>query len=174
MKGLIHIYCGEGKGKTTAAMGLAIRAIGNGKRVFIIQFIKGGPTGELKVLLQQPNVTILRSKEGTPFIFHMTEEQKREITVYQNRQLEQAIHHAANGHCDLLILDEIMAVYNNNLINKEKLKQFIANKPEKLELVLTGRDPDEYMIQAADYVTEMKKIKHPFDRWIPARLGVEW
>lgn len=174
MKGLTHIYCGDGKGKTTAAMGLAIRAIGNGKRVFIIQFIKGGPTGELKVLLQQPNVTILRSKEGTPFIFHMTEEQKQEITVYQNRQLEQAIRHARNDQCDLLILDEIMAVYNHNLIDQEMLKNFIINKPEKLELVLTGREPADYMIQAADYVTEMKKIKHPFDKGIPARLGVEW
>ena len=76
MKGCTHIYFGDGKGKTTAAMGLAIRAAGNDKKVFIIQFLKGGPTGELKILLQQPNITILRGKPNTPFTWNMTEEQK--------------------------------------------------------------------------------------------------
>ena len=83
MKGCTHIYFGDGKGKTTAAMGLAIRAAGNDKKVFIIQFLKGGPTGELKILLQQPNITILRGKPNTPFTWNMTEEQKKEITAYQ-------------------------------------------------------------------------------------------
>ena len=155
-------------------MGLAMRAIGNRKRVFIVQFLKGGPTGELKVLLQQPNVMILRGRAGTPFTSQMTDEQKQEVMDYQNRQLEQAIQHAKNGQCDLLILDEIMAAYNTDLINKEMLQDFITHKPAELELVLTGRDPADYMIQAADYVTEMKKIKHPFDAGIPARIGVEW
>ena len=163
MKGCTHIYFGDGKGKTTAAMGLAIRAAGNDKKVFIIQFLKGGPTGELKILLQQPNITILRGKPNTPFTWNMTEEQKKEITAYQTQQLKQAILHAQNSQCDLLILDD-----------KDMLKEFILNKPEALELVLTGRDPADYMIEAADYVTEMKKIKHPFDAGIPARLGVEW
>ena len=161
MKGCTHIYFGDGKGKTTAAMGLAIRAAGSDKKVFIIQFLKGGPTGELKILLQQPNITILRGKPNTPFTWNMTEEQKKEVTAYQTQQLKQAILHAQNSQCDLLILDEIMASYN-------------LDKPEALELVLTGRDPADYMIEAADYVTEMKKIKHPFDAGIPARLGVEW
>ena len=174
MKGCTHIYFGDGKGKTTAAMGLAIRAAGNDKKVFIIQFLKGGPTGELKILLQQPNINILRGKPNTPFTWNMTEEQKKEITAYQTQQLKQAILHAQNSQCDLLILDEIMASYNLDLIDKDMLKEFILNKPEALELVLTGRDPADYMIEAADYVTEMKKIKHPFDAGIPARLGVEW
>ena len=135
---------------------------------------KGGPTGELKILLQQPNITILRGKPNTPFTWNMTEEQKKEVTAYQTQQLKQAILHAQNSQCDLLILDEIMASYNLDLIDKDMLKEFILNKPEALELVLTGRDPADYMIEAADYVTEMKKIKHPFDAGIPARLGVEW
>lgn len=104
----------------------------------------------------------------------MTEEQKKEVTAYQTQQLKQAILHAQNSQCDLLILDEIIASYNLGLIDKDMLKEFILNKPEALELVLTGRDPADYMIEAADYVTEMKKIKHPFDAGIPARLGVEW
>ena len=104
----------------------------------------------------------------------MTEEQKKEVAAYQTQQLKQAILHAQNSQCDLLILDEIMASYNLGLIDKDMLKEFILNKPEALELVLTGRDPADYMIEAADYVTEMKKIKHPFDAGIPARLGVEW
>ena len=162
MKGCTHIYCGDGKGKTTAAMGLAIRAAGNDQKVFIIQFLKGGPTGELKILLSQPNITILRGKPNTPFTWNQTQ------------QLKQAILHAQNSQCDLLILDEIIASYNLGLIDKDMLKEFILNKPEALELVLTGRDPADYMIEAADYVTEMKKIKHPFDAGIPARLGVEW
>ena len=87
MKGCTHIYFGDGKGKTTAAMGLAIRAAGNDKKVFIIQFLKGGPTGELKILLQQPNITILRGKPNTPFTWNMTEEQKKEVET----DFEQAI-----------------------------------------------------------------------------------
>ena len=104
----------------------------------------------------------------------LLEEQKKEVTAYQTQQLKQAILHAQNSQCDLLILDEIIASYNLGLIDKDMLKEFILNKPEALELVLTGRDPADYMIEAADYVTEMKKIKHPFDAGIPARLGVEW
>ena len=174
MKGCTHIYCGDGKGKTTAAMGLAIRAAGNGKNVFIVQFLKGSPTGELKILLAQPNITILRGRPDTPFTWNMTKEQKEEVTAYQTQQLQQAIRHAQNGRCDLLILDEVMASCNLGMIDTEMLKAFIQNKPEALELVLTGRDPAGYMIEAADYVTEMKKIKHPFDAGLPARLGVEW
>ena len=87
MKGCTHIYFGDGKGKTTAAMGLAIRAAGSDKKVFIIQFLKGGPTGELKILLQQPNITILRGKPNTPFTWNMTEEQKKEVET----DFEQAI-----------------------------------------------------------------------------------
>lgn len=100
------------------------------KGCLFIQFLKGGPTGELKILLQQPNITILRGKPNTPFTWNMTEEQKKEVTAYQTQQLKQAILHAQNSQCDLLILDEIMASYNLDLIDKDMLKEFILNKPE--------------------------------------------
>lgn len=174
MNGLTHIYCGDGKGKTTAAMGLALRAAGNGWRVFILQFLKGGPTGELNILLKQPNVTVLRGKSDTPFTWNMSAEQKQSVTTYQTEQLKLAIARAKAGECDLLILDEVMAACNQNMVDATLLQQFIEQKPPALELVLTGRNPAPYMLRQADYVTEMKKIKHPFDAGIPARLGVEW
>ncbi len=174
-EGLIHIYCGDGKGKTTAAIGLSIRALGRDYQVIFLQFLKWQETGEISAFKAFNNLTVIRGENLVhKFTWNMTEEQKKEVTAYQTQQLKQAILHAQNSQCDLLILDEIMASYNLDLIDKDMLKEFILNKPEALELVLTGRDPADYMIEAADYVTEMKKIKHPFDAGIPARLGVEW
>ncbi len=174
MNGQTHLYCGDGKGKTTAAIGLAVRALGSGKRVMLVQFLKGGAGGELQLLQQQPNITILHGKPNTPFTWEMTDAQKREVTAYQTEQLRQAISQAEHAQCDLLILDEIMAAYNLELIDAEMLRKFICNKPPHLELVLTGRDPAAYMLEHADYITEMKKIKHPFDRNLEARRGIEW
>ena len=127
-KGLIHIYCGDGKGKTTAAMGLAIRAAGREKKVFITQFLKSGKSGE-----------IIKKNEY-----------------------------------DLLILDEIIATINNGFIELEEVVNFLKNKPDTLEVVMTGRDPKEELIEIANYVTEMKCIKHPFREGIPSRIGIEF
>ncbi len=171
--GLIHLYCGDGKGKTTAALGLAIRALGSGFRVVFVQFLKSHATGELFVLEGMPNVTVLRGKQGNAFSFAMTEEEKEQTRFQQTENLMKAIALAESGNCDMLVLDEAVGAYNRNLIDGFVLEAFVRNKPDTVELVLTGRNPAQWMTDCADYVSEIGKVKHPYDRGIPARTGIE-
>ncbi|MFA6808671.1 MAG: cob(I)yrinic acid a,c-diamide adenosyltransferase [Eubacteriales bacterium] len=172
-KGLIHIYCGDGKGKTTAALGLSIRAAGAGMKVVIVQFLKGRKTSELNILKTIPNITVLRGKEGTAFSFAMTEEEKEKCRRVHLENLKAGIALVESGNCDLLILDEVIGAYNEHLIDRQLLQNFVEHKPEHLELVMTGRDPEEWMTDCADYVSVIKKVKHPFDKGIKARTGIE-
>ena len=167
--GLIHIYCGDGKGKTTAAIGLAVRAAGHGLRVVIVQFLKSSPTGELAVLGRLPEVTVIRSQEQLGFTFRMNEEQKRHAAVIQ----QQLLAREAMQRADLLILDEVMAAINAGMIESKEVAALLREKPQELEVVLTGRNPPEELLQLADYVSEIKKVRHPFDRGIAARDGIE-
>lgn len=171
--GLIHIYCGDGKGKTTASLGLAIRSAGAGFKVFILQFLKNWDTSELNSLELIPNIEIIRGKEGNVFTFGMTEEQKAKSKEIHIKNFARAKEVAFNGECDILILDEVIGAYNRNLLDREDLLNFLDNKPENLEVILTGRNPDEELIKIADYVSEIQKIKHPFDKGIVARRGIE-
>lgn len=170
---MIHLYCGDGKGKTTAALGLAIRALGSGFRVVFVQFLKNHTTGEITVLEKLPGVTVLRGKEGTAFSFAMTEEEKEKTKLLHTEHLKKAIELAGSGNCDMLVLDEAAGACNRGLIDQDLLEAFIRNKPERLELVMTGRNPAHWMIECADYVSEIRKIKHPYDKGIPARIGIE-
>ena len=172
-KGLIHIYYGDGKGKTTAALGLAVRTAGSGMKVIFVQFLKSHETGELAVLESIPNIMVLRGKEGTQFSFSMTEEQKDKTRLVHDENLRKAMELADSELCDMVVLDEALGAYSRDLIDKQLLESFVRNKPEQLELVLTGRKPTEWMIGCADYVSEIKKIKHPYDAGIPARKGIE-
>jgi cob(I)alamin adenosyltransferase len=172
-KGLIHVYCGDGKGKTTAALGLAVRAAGSGMRVVILQFLKGRRVSELNSLKLIPGITILRNEKDLGFFNAMTEEDKKLAMSYHNENLQNVLHMVECKECDMLILDEICAAYRLGLVDKETINQLIINKREDLELVLTGRDPDELFLQHADYVSEIKKIKHPYDKKINARIGIE-
>ncbi|MDO5519288.1 MAG: cob(I)yrinic acid a,c-diamide adenosyltransferase [bacterium] len=171
---MVHIYHGDGKGKTTAAMGLAVRAAGVGNLVSVVQFLKGNPTGELEILSRIPEVTILRNEVNHKFTFQMTEEEKQELAVMHNLNLMQAIDKINRKECDTLILDELLDVYNMDLIDKNMVRTLLEMRPKELEIVMTGRNPDEYLISQADYITNMKKEKHPFDKGLPARRGVEF
>lgn len=173
MSGLIHLYCGDGKGKTTAAMGLSLRALGSGMQVVIVQFLKGRTSGEAELLSRMPGVTLLRGKQGLKFSFQMNDEERAATALVHNEHLREAIRLANEGQCDLLVLDEAVAAYNLNLLDQALLEQFVKEKPDELELVLTGRNPPQWMIDAADYVTELCKRKHPFDWGIAARKGIE-
>lgn len=174
MKGLIHIYCGEGKGKTTASIGLAVRAAGCGKKVVFAQFLKGSDTSELNTLKLIPNITIMRNTIDFGFYNKMTDADKEAIAKLHNETLKSALQLVKEEACDLLILDEILPAYNLQLIDIAIVDELITNKKYELELVLTGRGPKEHFIQAADYVSEIKKIKHPFDQNICARKGIEF
>ena len=164
--GLVHIYCGDGKGKTSAAVGLAVRAAGCGKRVVIARFLK-----------TIPEVTLIPCRKTFGFVRSMDEETKRECAAYHRELFGEAVKLAE--HADLVVFDEIMAAVNYGMVPECDVLEFLENRPGRdqtdgLEIVLTGRDPSEKLIAAADYVSEICKRKHPFDRGIMARRGVEY
>ena len=173
-RGLIHIYCGDGKGKTTAATGLAVRAAGRGPRVEIARFLKPDDSGEVFVLKQIPGITLIPCTNTFGFYFRMTEEQKKEAAVYYSALLEQAWQIAEEQKAGLLVLDEIMAVCNYGLVKEKRLLELLKSKPENLEVVLTGRGPSKALLDRADYVSEIMKRKHPFDQGTGAREGIEY
>ena len=170
-RGLIHVYCGDGKGKTTAAVGLAVRAAGRNFRVTMVQFLKSTDTGELNSLKKIGGIRLIRSHEALGFTFRMNEEQKRHAAAVQQQLWEQAL--AAVESSNLLILDEVMAALSSGMISESQVLDFLNKKPEDLEVVLTGRNPPKAVLERADYISEIKKIRHPFDSGIPAREGIE-
>lgn len=168
-KGLVHLYWGQGKGKTTAAMGLALRALGQGLSVTVVQFLKSGQSGELSPL-QALGAAIYSGKAGTKFVSKMTEAERAETRALQTAHLQAALERP----CDLLILDEACAAWQLDMVDRTLLKQAVLARPERREIVLTGREPAEWMQAAADYSTEMRCRRHPYERGVPARKGVEF
>lgn len=172
MRGLIHIYCGDGKGKTTAAIGLAVRAAGSGKKVLLLQFFKDGKSSEFSALAHVPGIETVPQTRTFGFSWTLTPEEKEEARSYYAGLLEEAFRRA--GGFDLLVLDEAMSACTTGMIDEARLLALLAGKPAELEVVLTGRNPSQALLDAADYVTEMKKIKHPYERGIAARKGIEY
>lgn len=172
MSGLIHIYCGDGKGKTTAAMGLAVRCAGSGRKVLLLQFLKDGKSSEFASLAHVPNIEAVPQKRTFGFSWTLSEEEKREARDYYSGLLEDAFRRS--GAFDLLALDEAMSACATGMIDEGRLLELLAGKPAELEVVLTGRDPSQALVDAADYVTEMRKVKHPYERGIAARKGIEY
>lgn len=171
--GLIHIYEGNGKGKTTAAVGLSIRFAGNGGNVLFTQFLKRNDSGELGVLEKIENICLLRCEKNFGFTFRMTPEEKREAADYYNAHLKKVLTEALERQAGLLVLDEVLDAYNSDMISHEVLLTFLKEKPQEIEVVLTGRNPAEELLELADYVTYMEKRKHPYDKGICARQGIE-
>lgn len=174
MRSCIHIYTGDGKGKTSAAVGLAIRHAGHGGKVLFAQFLKDGSSGEVGVLKNIPGITVFPCTKQFGFSFLMTEEQKKEAIVCYTKYLQEILGKAVFEGYSLLILDEAVAAYNLNFFHTESLLDFLKSRPENLEVVLTGRNPADELVELADYVSEIRKIKHPFDEGLPAREGIEW
>jgi len=173
--GLIHFYFGDGKGKTTAALGLALRASGCGKNVVIVQFLKDWNCGELSALELIPNISVFRGKSsGSVFVRDMTDEEKSETKSIHDNNLKSALDLQKRGLCDLLILDEALDAYQLGVLDAGLLEELLNSKPEQLELVITGHSPDPLLMERSDYITEMVKRKHPYDRGIAARRGIEY
>ena len=172
MPGLIHIYCGDGKGKTTALLGLALRAAGSGKKVLLLQFFKDGKSAEFASLAHVPGIEVVPQTRTFGFSWTLSEEEKREAAAYYSGLLEDAFRRS--GDFDLLALDEAMSACTAGMISEARLLELLAQRPAELEVVLTGRDPSQAMQDAADYVTEMRKVKHPFEQGVPAREGIEY
>ena len=172
MAGLIHLYCGDGKGKSTAAAGLALRAAGAGKRVLFLQFFKDGSSSEISLLRTIPGVEVLVCPRHFGRFRNMSEEQREEAREAYGALVEEGCRKAQKA--DLLVLDEAVSACGHGVISEEKLLAFLRDRPEELEVVLTGREPSEGLYAAADYITRMEKLRHPFDVGVPARLGIEF
>jgi cob(I)alamin adenosyltransferase len=170
-RGCVQVYTGNGKGKTTAALGLALRAVGRGLRVCVFQFIKGGgPYGEHLIAEKlAPLLTIIQS--GRPGWVN-TKDISEDRRVAQDA-LQQAKELLTSDAYDLVVLDEINGAVGFGLIDVEQVLDVIALKPERVELVLTGRNAHARVIEAADLVTEMCEIKHYYAAGVPARTGIE-
>ena len=169
---MIHLYHGDGKGKTTAAMGLALRMAGRGRPVVVAQFLKGADSGERQALAQLPQVTLLPVPEQLKFLFMMTETQRQREARRAQEMLSRARQAAADPDCGLVVLDEVCDGVNAGLLPLADLLELLDCA--RAEVVLTGRDPAPELVERADYITRFQKEKHPYDRGIPARSGVEF
>ena len=170
MKGYIHIYTGNGKGKTTAALGLAIRAAGAGLKVFMAQFIKGRQYSELNSLSRLSDL-ITVEQYGLPQCLNG----KPSVSDIEAARdgFERVKSSMLSGRFDVIIVDEGNVAVTYGLISKQDLLDLIAMKPETLELIITGRDALPEVIDKADLVTEMKAVKHYFNKGVNARIGIE-
>jgi cob(I)alamin adenosyltransferase len=168
-KGLVHVYTGDGKGKTTAALGLAMRAAGQGMKVAFIQFLKGEPCGEHFFTKQYNPFEIVQISIGDSF-----KKSKGQLSQEAKQTLAYAEREILSGKYDLVVLDEIFVAISQDLITVKQVLELLDSKPASVELVLTGRNAPTEIAQRADLVTEMLMIKHPFTRGTGARRGIEY
>lgn len=173
--GLVQVYTGNGKGKTTAAIGQGVRASGHGYRVYMVQFLKSDDTGELSAIKKlYPGFQIFRFERPRGFFWTLNDEEKKELKADIDKAFEFCRKASKNSECDMLILDEIMGAIADGLLSTQQILKFIKDKPKNMELILTGRDTPQEIIDAVDLVTEMREIKHYFSRGISAREGIEY
>lgn len=170
-RGLVHIYAGDGKGKTTAAVGLAVRARGAGCRVGFFQFMKGRPTAEL-AMLEALGIDVARGSDKAKFVFQMGKEEKLEYAREQDGLLRDAA--ARAGEYDLIVLDELASAISTGMASAADAAAFLDGRPAGLEVVITGRDPAEELLSRAQYVSEVRCVRHPYDQGVAARRGIEF
>lgn len=170
--GRIHIYYGDGKGKTTAAMGQIMRAAGCGLKVLVFQFLKDNTSSERAVLEALPTVTCLPGKDYVKFYSQMSIDERTEAAHYNNKALDEIVKFCSPF--DMLLLDEALCAVKLGLLNEDKLLSFLEHKPKELEIILTGHEVSERMMGAADYVTKMCKVRHPYEKGVAARKGIEY
>jgi len=171
VNGLVHIYTGNGKGKTTASIGLSIRAVGAGKRVLLVQFMKGMETSEINPL-KKLGIEVVRRETIKKFIFAMTQEEKELYKADNEACFQYAKEHS--NDFELIVFDEAVSAISEGMIDENDMISFIKNKPRHLEIVLTGRQPSDELMQCADYLSEIVMRKHPYERGIGARMGIEF
>ena len=170
MKGYILVYTGNGKGKTTAALGLALRAAGAGMKVFIAQFVKGGKASELKALKKLEDLITIKQFGRGHLIYNEPEKEDIYQAVKGLQEVKEVI---LSGGYDLVILDEATVAVHLKLFSIQDLLDVIDLKPNHEEIIITGRYADQKLIDRADLVTEMKEVKHYFQQGIKARPGIE-
>lgn len=172
--GKIHIYMGEGKGKTTAAAGLALRCAGQGGHVLVMQFLKPGDSGELAAFEDVDGVAVLPSPGYYGFTWEMSDRDKEDAANMYSQAMDNLVFSAHQGDFKLIILDEIIAAVSAGILTDEQVLEWLEDLPEGPDIVLTGRYPSEALLAVGDYITEMRKIKHPYDEGLHARKGIEY
>ncbi len=171
-RGLIQVYTGDGKGKTTAALGLALRAAGQGLRVCIVQFMKGWPDyGELRALAHQPNITL--KQFGRVSFVDRANPDPQDVALAQ-AGWQHGLDALRCGWYDVVILDEVNVALDYGLISLPQVLELLDARPPEVELVLTGRGAHPQVVERADLVTEMRAIKHPYAAGIDGRKGIEY
>lgn len=171
----IHVYCGDGKGKTTAAMGLCVRALGRGWNVVVSQFLKGQGTGELKILRDLSGCCVVEAPTATcKFVFQMDEQEKADYRLCVQRHFRETVKAAQETGAKLLVMDEVLDAVAMKMLDDEELAAFLTSRPADLEVVMTGRAPTPCVEPLCDYITRMTKIRHPYDQGLNARIGVEF
>jgi cob(I)alamin adenosyltransferase len=171
-KGLVQVYTGDGKGKTSAAFGLALRALGRDLKVYVIQFIKGGfDYGELYVVKRLPNLRLKAFGRGK---FVTDVPPKKDDIKLAKEAFELAKEVVNDGKYDVVVLDEINVALHLKLIETDEVVDLIRRKPKHVELILTGRYAPSEVVELADLVTEMKEVKHPFTKGVPPRKGIDY
>ena len=170
MKGYIHVYTGNGKGKTTAALGLAIRAVGAGLKVYIAQFLKHGDYSEIKGLDRFSDTITVEQFGCGRFIKGRP---SKEDVAAARQGLKKVKTILAAGKYSVVILDEANVAVSLNLFSENELLEILDHRPDNVEIIITGRGAGPGIIEAADLVTEMKEIKHYFKKGVKARIGIE-
>jgi len=172
MKGMIHCYTGDGKGKTTAAIGLGIRAIGAGKKVLMIQFLKDGKSSEIGFLQKYALNFKIKSFGSNEFILNK-KGSKKDFELCKNAM--QAWEQAMQSHMfDVIILDELNIAIDFELVAEKQVIDLLKKKPGDLEIIITGRNASDTIIKKADLVTRMEEVKHYYEKGISARKGIEF
>jgi len=172
---MLHIYTGDGKGKTTAALGLCLRASGRGRKIAFFQFLKDGNSGENFVSQKLDNFKILCFQTETKgFFWNMTEEEKSSLKKETEKGFLCALEFLKENLCDVLVLDEISGCIKNGLISEEAFLELVCAYKEKCEIVLTGREFSEKLIEEADYCSSISEVKHPYQKGIGAKEGIEF
>ena len=173
-KGYVQVYTGEGKGKTTAALGLTFRAAGRGKKVLFIQFLKGIKTGEQISMGENENIEHIKMAETVRFFNTLSREEQAELKSRTQREWKDLKNRVAEDSKGVLVLDEIIAAMHHGLVEEEDVIELIKNRPLQMEVILTGRSASENILNEADLVTEMKNVKHYYHKGISSRIGIEY
>lgn len=173
--GLVQIYCGTGKGKTTAAIGQGIRAIGQGYKVIMVQFLKAAYTGEIDTLKKlEPDFKLFRFEKERGFFWNLGDDEKEELKKDIKNAMNFVNKVLDTKECEVLILDEVLGAVKNGLIKSEDICMLIDSKPDNIEIILTGRDVPEEIAKRANYISRIQAEKHPMNQGIVARKGIEY
>lgn len=174
MSGLVHVYYGDGKGKTTAAFGLALRALGQDCTVCIAQFLKRGNSGECLALSAFPRCKLFFNHPIEKFTFQMNIAELEATKQACNTLLAQAFSYARETSASLLVLDEVIGAMAVGMLDESIVLGYINKESLKFDIILTGRNPSDAVLAITDYATEMQKRKHPYDNGVEARRGIEY